>query len=303
MDDRNRVLIETAFIWKAEGIPIVPCLPKSKECHLHWRTFEAATQRYDLLRYWFSTGSPNLAVVCGVDSISTTGSGLVILDFDDPQAWQTWQQKAGDLAATYCETTARGVHAFYKVDKPESRTFDLCEVLGLGHLCLVYPSIHPTGKPYQVLGDPGEPIRATKSELLFSLLSKEKAECDTAAENDGRQFTSYLAQVRIATNSDNAGADLITRLKAAYPLLGFAESITDLKPSRASGRWFLGKCPLHEDKQPSMWVDAERQCWGCYSPECKGHQGGDVINLFALAHGLTVQQAIKIMGEKIHAGR
>lgn len=304
--NRHKILTQSAFTWQAEGVPVVPCLPKSKECRLHWRAYEAKPALDYILHRWFFSDIVNMAVVCGVDHTSTKGHGLVVLDFDNLFAWQAWQEKAGELAATYAETTGRGVHAFYKVDRPQSRVFDLCEVLGLGHLCLVYPSIHPTGKPYWVLGDPGTPIRSTTSDLLFSLLSKEQGDREPSIVKGPGPVIPGKSQAQdcTTTNNDTTGADLIGRIKAAYPLLSFANELTNMQLSRMGARrWYIGKCPLHEDKQPSMWIDAERQIWGCYAPDCKGHQGGDVINLFALAHGLTVQQAIKIMGEKIHAGR
>ncbi len=282
---RGMLLVETAFTWLYEGVATVPCLPQSKECHLHWRAWEKKLPTGDHLRRWFSPGNVNIALVCG----SPPGQ-VCVLDFDRLESWQAWQDRAGLLARTYTEMTGRGIHAFYKTDNPVNRHFELCEVLGLGHLCLVYPSIHPSGKPYQVASPIIAPILQVESDRLFSLLSKGQSQ--------------QLGQIEANTPAHqarpiNEDKGLITRLRTGYPLLSLASQLTTLARSRADGRYMLGKCPFHEDDHPSFWIDTELQLWGCYTTSCKGSKGGDVINLYAIAHGLTVREAIRQMAMRL----
>jgi len=61
---------------------------------------------------------------------------------------------------------------------------------------------------------------------------------------------------------------------------------------RRAGREWRGLCPLHNDRSPSLRVNAEKQVWYC--DPCV--QGGDVIDFVMLADGLTFPQACKALG-------
>lgn len=269
-------LVCEAVVWLNEGVSVVPAQPNSKAVHLSWRRFEKEYPSYKLLRNWFASGTMNLAVVCG------TG-GLLVLDFDNLDQFEAWKSKAGELLDTYTEFTGRGVHLFYKVDLPVTRRFIECEALGLGHLCLAAPSIHPNGAIYKS-PDVLTPIRKVETAKLFSLLSDPLPVVKPGVDRESLQK---------ANNPVVTGRDLLSRIKAAFPLLSYAESLTELKPSGGHGQWFIGKCPLHDDHDPSFWLDARRQIWRCFSPGCKGSSGGDVLNLYALANNTTVDDAIR----------
>lgn len=277
---RTHKLLENAFVWLSEGVAVVPALPRSKAVNLHWREYEAIKPSEALIRRWFASGTNNLAVICG------TGS-LLVLDFDNRQLYDQWQQKAGSLARSYTEITGRGVHVFYKSDQPKSRRFRECEALGLGHLCLVAPSIHPSGSVYSSPDELAPILWATSAEI-FSLLSEVPQSQQTPIQDKASQSE--------ALPSDS---DLISRIKAAFPLLDLATKLTELKPSGGGGRWFIGRCPLHEDEAPSFWVDGARGLWSCYSPSCIGHKGGDVINLYALINHLSTSEAIKRLAREV----
>lgn len=290
---RGQKLLEAAYIWQSEGVAVCPAQPRAKEVLYHWRQLEKDPPTSKQIQSWFGSGVMNLALVCG------TG-GLVVLDFDQVQAVEAWQLKAGDLANTYTETTGRGLHLFYKVDEPITRRF-LCgvEVLGLGHLCLAAPSIHPGGAVYSS-PDALQPIKRTTQETLFSLLS-ELPVIDQVEKMPAVSLSKAQMPARAVTgkNGDTAGGDLISRIKAAIPVLAFAVSLTELRQSGRKGRYWLGKCPFHSDEKPSFWVDQEKNIWGCYSPSCKGSKGGDVLNLYALANNITVPEAIRQLAREI----
>lgn len=289
--ERGRELVQAAITWLAEGVSPVPALPRSKEVRLPWRSFEQSPPTQTNIFKWFGQGLNNLAVVCG------TG-GLLVLDFDNVNDFEAWQVTAGELAGTYTELTGRGAHVFYQVDQPVSKRFNECEALGLGHLCIVAPSVHPGGAIYFPAGDPGAPIKQVKTTDLFFLLSEKESGQACAAGVDPRRDPAS-SKPAIGSAGNIAKADVVTRLKAAQPLLDYALTLSDLRVSGGGGRWWSGRCPFHEDSKPSFWVDAERQLWGCFAADCKGSKGGDVINLFALASNVTIGDAIKILARKV----
>ena len=64
---------------------------------------------------------------------------------------------------------------------------------------------------------------------------------------------------------------------------------------KRAGARFKGSsiyCPFHDDKnKPSLWVDAERNLFGCRACDARG----DVINFVAMLEGWTIQETIKNM--------
>lgn len=278
---RGRELIAAAVVWLHEGVSTVPAQPMSKAVRLRWREYERKRPDLQTIRRWFASGVNNLAVVCG-------SGGLLVLDFDDLAKYRSWREKAGSLAGTYTETSGRGVHLFYLVDHPVTKVFEECESLGLGHLCNVAPSIHPQGSIYKPVGDPCTPLIQTTTAELFSLLSEKKS---SISARWSRWEAAGITQPAVFAKAGKV--DVIGKIKAAIPLLSYAATLTDLKLSGEPGRWFVGKCPFHEDENPSFWVDAKRGVWRCFSPSCKGSRGGDLLNLYALRNNITVHDAIK----------
>lgn len=282
---RQKDLVAEAFTWLSEWVSVVPCLPQSKACHIRWRRFETIKPTSALIRSWFLTGTENLAVVCG-------SGDLQVLDFDDPTQFEAWSSRAGSLAATYTELTGRGAHVFFRVDKPVSRNFIECEALGLAHLCLVAPSVHPSGAVYQPV-DRFAPILRTTTKELFSLLSDPLPK----AQKLESRIPAGIAKNAGAAPAGNigriAGADVLSKIKARAPLADYISRFTELKPSSMDSRYLMGKCLFHDDVNPSLWVDTQKQIWRCFCPSCKGSKGGDLVNFYALFHSITVNDAIK----------
>lgn len=76
---------------------------------------------------------------------------------------------------------------------------------------------------------------------------------------------------------NSATTDPFSYIRQNVSLLGYAQTITELKPS-SDGR-FRGKCPVHGGDNPSSFsVDDERGLWHCFS--CG--ERGSVIDLYAL---------------------
>ena len=62
------------------------------------------------------------------------------------------------------------------------------------------------------------------------------------------------------------------------------------------GREFVGLCPFHDDKHPSMTVSAGKQIFKCFV--CGA--GGGVFNFLVLYEKLTFPQAVKSLAERAH---
>jgi hypothetical protein len=156
----------------------------------------------------------------------------------------------------------------------EGRTFerDGFEVLGKGSIVTASPSV-VKGFKYRV--EKRLPISRIPADFL--LLSEKRN-----------------SQLSRGKQHDHDQTDTIGRIKAAYDVLGLAQEMTKLR-AKPGGRWWHGRCPFHEDKHASFWVDAERDLWGCFA--CKVR--GDVINLYAKANNMSVQHAISDMAKRL----
>jgi hypothetical protein len=66
------------------------------------------------------------------------------------------------------------------------------------------------------------------------------------------------------------------------------------RPACTSGRWYIARCPLHHDTNPSFWIDTDRAVCGCHAPACRAHSRPlDYIALYALLNQLSVPAAIR----------
>lgn len=284
---RSYDLINAANRWIQAGVSVVPVEPRSKACLVRWRLFESRLPTDSELRTWFRGGAVNLAVVCG------TG-GLLVLDFDDLSKYSWFVFQSNHLANTYTEFTHRGAHLFYQVDQPITARFTECESLGLGHLCMVSPSVHPEGTIYRPALNPCHAILKANTVDLFSLLSKQESKTVKAVVgiNDSYPEGGEVFNKKPVSNSK---VSLVIKIKSSVDLFSYVQSLTELKPSGGDGRWWMGRCPLHDDKSPSLWVDRARGVWGCHSPSCPGHRTGDVINFYALVNHLSIGDAIQAL--------
>ena len=81
----------------------------------------------------------------------------------------------------------------------------------------------------------------------------------------------------------------IEAAKEAVPVIDLADRLCGPGGLRRVGKEWAGRCPLpdHEDRSPSFTVNADKNvwfCWGCL-------RGGDVVELYRLAHGFDQREA------------
>ncbi len=52
-------------------------------------------------------------------------------------------------------------------------------------------------------------------------------------------------------------------------------------------------CPFHQDKHSSFCINPTTGLWKCYVPDCKGYQGGNLLQLVAAMEGIDTKDAYK----------
>jgi hypothetical protein len=256
-------IYEAALSWLHQGRGLVPLQPGSKRIVGGFGAYLRRITEEGEAAAWFRDRQCNLAVVLG--------DGVLCLDFDRESDYETWAPSSA-VAESYTEKTRCGFHVFLAGESANGVGAGY-EILAVGRVVTVAPSV-VGGFVYQV--EKPTPISRINADFpLLSELSEPKREKLTM------------------TTSDHG--DVLTRIKAAWRVEDVALSGgIILRGSRSvtwSGRWLSGLCPFHGDRHPSLWVDTERGLWGCRA--CNAH--GDVINLYARLHGLSVGDAIKAM--------
>ena len=64
---------------------------------------------------------------------------------------------------------------------------------------------------------------------------------------------------------------------------------------KQQGKNFIGCCPFHQDKTPSLSVTPQKQLWNCFGA-C--NQGGDIINWIMKFRGVSNKHAIEMLKEQ-----
>jgi hypothetical protein len=90
---------------------------------------------------------------------------------------------------------------------------------------------------------------------------------------------------------DNHRRINIQALKAGNDIVTVIERYTTLRKS--GNNRFNGKCPLHDDKGPSLTVYAQSQSWHCFGA-C--NKGGDVFDFIKAAECVDFEKAAAILG-------
>jgi len=270
--DTHKETLDAALGWLEIGVPVIPLQPMSKRIERGYGPRQKQITTPGECWFWFHSHSSNLGLCTG------GAAGLVVLDFDEPSAYYDWLTACPKLNKTYTVATRRGFHVYLIVgDIPSGRAGQI-EIKATGACIVAAPSVLPGGLTYRPLVEGAPILRASPVDL--PLLS------EFMAENVDRM----KQRVKLAVTGKG---DLIGRIKSAWPILDLARSMTKLKTR--GGRWWHGLCPFHSEREPSFWIDTDTGTFGCFA--CGAH--GDTVNLFALRHKLTVQEAIREMARKI----
>ena len=77
--------------------------------------------------------------------------------------------------------------------------------------------------------------------------------------------------------------------------INIVELISEYVPLSKKGQYYWGKCPFHNDNNPSMSVDEKRQtyiCWRC-------HNSGNVFNFYQEINNLEFPETLRQLGERV----
>ena len=269
----------TAYHWLEMGIITIPIFYRSKRPALpSWQPYKATLPTNKEIESWYKTVS-NIAVVCGHNN-------LVILDFDNPAAHDLWLETYGQMgcADTYAIRTGRGYHYYYYMEEvpPHTMKWQGGEVKSSGY-CLTFPSTHPTGRKY-IEVTPGQPIMNVKS--IYDVLPESvfsTAPTRLRSELPSTPFNPWQPQPQANGRCD----DINERVSILHLL-------PDAKPS--SNGWYVVKCPLHNDRKASAWIDPSRNRFGCH----KCVNGSlSVIDLYMEIHNVDLQTSISELDKMI----
>jgi len=272
---------QTAEYWLDSGIAVIPIAYRDKRPTLStWREFQTRLPTVAEIRRWFQSRLTNLAVITG-------WRGLVVLDFDQRPAydlWRDWSRENAPAAPySYTVETARGVHVYLFIDEPTQTTrAGSIDIKAAGGYVLAPPSIHPSGRAYQLLSDAPilrvDRLACVLPAELLALAHQEQAPRAAAAVPAADPW--HAAMTPLLAHDDDSP---IARIKDAH-------SLFELFPgARRRGNLWWSPCPLHNDRNPSVAIDPDgrhAKCWaGCLT--------GDYIDWYMALNNTTLQEAIR----------
>jgi len=288
-------LLETALYYRDLGIATIPVHWQQKKPLGAWEEYISELPSEEQLRIWFASRLNNIAVITG-------WSNLVIIDFDDLEKFEIWRDWAdGVKAAQYVRRgtrivySARGAHVYIITEeRTENAKYEGIDILAQRKYALTPPSIHPSGKQYRYLRE-SEIIRIDKLDDIFPAeLKIEKA------------APSYT-EPKLSSMTIPTGGDLWDKAESGYSEKSIVAEIRsrvrieslfpDAERSSRGAGWLVARCPFHDDKMPSFWIDTNRQICGCYAG-CTDRPL-DIINLYARLYNIGNAEAIEQLRTRI----
>jgi len=285
------------------GISIIPVkyrdkrpdasqLPRDADDKPTWEPFKTTLPSADDLHRWFAKPN-NYGVICG-------WKNLLVLDFDDAgeySKWRLWASRVGGQPRFIAEnafqvTTSRGVHVYLRCETPgANRKAGKIDIKYRGYV-LGPGSVHPSGVIY----------RALKSALIFPLIHLLSdvlpGEILTLATPDNVRAPAIVRAadpwVSAMQTQPALGNGVVEKIKKT---LRIEDNFIQKSQTSADGRWYITRCPLHDDHKPSFWIDTEQQICGCFSG-CTP-KPLDVIGLHARMYGLDNSEAIRVLASMV----
>ena len=281
MSDQQQEKFKACEWWLYRGFALLPVQPNKKFLVQgygeHLKKIRTSSEAQEMIEKY---PLANLAVLGDKHKI--------ILDFDSVELYDGWRVNHPMAAGTYTERTPRGgAHVFAYGPHPYGMIF--VPGVELKKICVVYPSV--VGDVPYTRGE-GEIIEADK-DTFFSSLSKigTKSAYVLEVERKRRDRLPY------------GSSSLIEQIKANNDIFHVYQVYnTSWSPDGWNGKIFdhqTVRCPFHNDKHPSMYLDARLGIYKCHA--CGAH--GDVINLYAHFEKIPLREAIDRMGRALRAVR
>lgn len=293
----NMKIAEQWLIW---GAAVIPIADHDKKPIIDWKPYQQQLPSAEEVQRWFDTHAPrNIAIVTG-------HNGLTVIDFDDQAIYDNWL-RYGDKnyqaklvqKFTYQVATSRGRHVYVRLPEAtksralikSDKTRWGIDIKSRGGFVLCPPSIHPSGAVYRALNE-GAPVVFVEalSDILPAELLMNVDVIPSKLQQRPKQplLDPWDAAMRPAV----LGPGTVNRIKTAYRLEDILPVVTE-----TGSNFYLTRCPLHDDHNPSMWVKADDQICGCYAG-CTV-KPLDFINLYARIHDLSNLEAIRELARGI----
>ena len=292
-------LLDAALEYRKRNMAPIPIQYRGKKPLVKWGEYQDQLPTEAEVKRWFERGLKNLALVTG-------HSGLTVLDFDDASAymhWLRWCAKVNGYAQvvarrTFRVRTARGMHIYTRLpDATRTRALrgSGLDIKSQGGYVLAPPSIHPSGAEYVAV--------QPRAQILSIQVLSDVLPAEVLVDNEPRPSGIVLPKVQPPTTNDpwiaaeqpDHGESAVDKIKASLTLEQFFPLRT--KPAKG-GRFWMTRCPLHDDKNPSMWLDLEIQRCGCYAG-CTPDGAIDVIDLYARLNDLSNTEAIRVLARTV----
>lgn len=291
-------ILDIASQWVDKGFSVIPISYRSKRPAfdalrltasavgggLSWSEYKNRLPTAGELKLWFTGPKRNIGVVTGYN-------GLVVLDFDSLDfynAWCNWAVAFGGEAINFKLNTfkvysSRGVHVYIQC-KELVESFNLeksVDIKARWGYVLAPPSIHPNGHEYVGVGE-----RIVECEHLSDVFPLGKPEPELIQSQIQLISDPWVAADQAITCN---GQGAIERIHARL-------SISDMLGVNLGNRKSaLVRCPLHNDKNPSMLVYADGHC-RCLAG-CNAGKQLDIVGLYAAMHHISNREAIAILDQ------
>lgn len=281
--------LDTAQYWVDQGVSVIPICKQSKLPLRDWREFQSRLPTHTEMMRWFDHTRNNIGVVCGGQT------NLAVLDFDDMQSYykfiteilsrnDTWKKV---VDTTYRVKTARGMHVYLRTEQPErSRSIPGSHIDIRANGCMVVtpPSIHPSGKQYLPVHESGILTVGSTTELYPAMI--QNVGIMPIAGPCGGVYDVFDYQT-----------GTIQEIKESANILDFVSQFTPVKRTSTDGRWWMSRCIHvgHQDKKPSLRIDAVRNRVKCLSGSCALYHdfGLDIIDLYSILYGKDLKTSLE----------
>ncbi len=279
----NKILEATKYLNK--GIATIPIKPNSKVAAIPWKKYQGELPtKNDIIR-WFDSDC-NMAVICS--------NGLVVLDFDNLEAYREWRLKYQKIN-TYQVRTKRGYHLYFKVKNPvktKIKAIGGVDIKANGGYVLVPPSVIEKCK-YEIMNN----TNIMQIENLSEVIKYPKAIGIPICV--GVPSLGSARKKRVPSLKCYLYRGVCGDIKSHLSVLDLASRYTDMKQSGYDA--YIGRCPhyTHPDKNPSFRVLSNRA--SCFKPSCILHddRAMDVIELYGRMHDLEGRDAISALAKEL----
>lgn len=288
------------------GIAVIPLRHRGKEPESAmmggtWERYKTELPTEYQLACWLVSGWQNYGVVAG-------WGNLAVIDFDTADAFALWQIYYEQYVTRIYELTAppftvksaRGAHVYIRLYGDYANQKRLGVDVKVHGYVVGPESIHPSGAVYTAQSAefnfpqvfdldtflPPELFPNVAPSPSTGHLEALQMTFDKPSEGDYDPFA-------VASGRGGGGLDLLSTVKASVRI---ESMFPDAVRTSADGRWLAARCPFHDDKKPSFWIDTRRQLCGC---QVCGMKPMDAVNLYSRLHGMSDRDAVSAMAKEV----